>query len=112
MIRRNNNNNGKHIKNHMEFSKVLLVQESILIWINTLVMLVLAFMCIYQGYFGELPWLSVMAGLPWAAYAISQREYYIKASKENTKDGIKFETVMADYKEITDPIHFNDSALG
>lgn len=105
-------NNGKHIKNHTEFSKALLIQESVLIWINTLAMLVLAFMCVYQGYFGELPWLSVMAGLPWAAYAISQREYYIKASKENTKDGIKFETVMADYKETIDPIHFNDSALG
>lgn len=103
---------GKHTKNHLEFSKTLLIQESILIWINTLVMLVLAFMCIYQGYFGELPWLSVMAGLPWAAYAISQREYYIKACKENTKDGIKFETVMADYKEQTNPYFFNDSAVG
>ena len=102
----------KHLKPKKEFSKVLLIQESVLIWINTFAMLILAFMCILQGYFGELPWLAVMAGLPWAAYAISQREYYIKASKENTKDGIKFETVMADYHENTNPMTFDDSAMG
>lgn len=104
--------NGKHLKKKVEFSKALLIQESILIWLNTIAMLVLAYICVFQGYFGELPWLAVMAGLPWAAYAVSQREYYIKSGKENTKDGIKFETVMADYQEQTDPYFFNDSAVG
>ncbi|MBP1737552.1 MAG: hypothetical protein H6Q60_1433, partial [Oscillospiraceae bacterium] len=32
------------------FSKVLLVQESILIWIITLSFIVLAFYCIHKGY--------------------------------------------------------------
>lgn len=81
-------------KKKLEFSKQLLVQESILIWINTIAMLILAYFCVYYQYFGELPWLAVMAGLPWAAYGVSQACYYEKAKKENTEGGIKYETVM------------------
>ena len=78
-----------------EFSKTLLIQESILIWIVTLSFLFLAFTCIINQYFGELPWLAAMAACPWAAYGISQACYYRKSEKENTRDGIKFESVMA-----------------
>lgn len=77
-----------------EFSKNLLVQESILIWITTLALIVLAYICILNDYIGELPWLSVMVGLPWAAYGVSQAFYYNKSKKENTKDGIKYESVL------------------
>lgn len=83
------------IKQKREFSKSLLIQESVLIWIVTLGFLVLAFVCIFKQYFGELPWLAAMAGFPWAAYGVSQACYYKKAEKENTKNGIKYETVMA-----------------
>ena len=55
----------------MEFSKSLLVQESILIWIVTITFLILAFVCILNQYFGELPWLAAMAGFPWTAYGVS-----------------------------------------
>ena len=104
---------GKHVqKTKVQFSKLLLIQESVLIWIHTLAMLVLAYLCVLQGYFGELPWLGVMAGLPWGAYAISQREYYKKAQAENTQGGIKFETVMADYHENTNFNTFDSSAVG
>lgn len=82
-------------KNKKEFSKSLLIQESILIWIVTFAFIVLAFACIINQYFGELPWLAAMAACPWTAYGISQACYYKKAEKENTKDGIKFESVMA-----------------
>ena len=81
-----------------EFSKALLIQESILIWINTIAMLILAFICVLFGYLGELPWLSVMVGLPWSAYGVSQYAYYKKAQAENTKDGIKYETVLQEYQ--------------
>jgi hypothetical protein len=54
-----------------QFSKVLLVQESLLIWIHTLAMLVLAFICVFRNAYAELPWLTAMVSLPWAAYAIS-----------------------------------------
>ena len=87
---------GKHMKKQ-EFSKTLLVQESLLIWIHSLAMLILAYICVFRGYYAELPWLTAMSSLPWAAYAISQRAYYKKSQAENTKDGINNETVMADY---------------
>ena len=77
--------------NKLEFSKALLIQESILIWINTIVMLILF------DYISDIPWLAVMAGLPWAAYAVSQRAYYKKAQAENTKNGIKYESVLKEY---------------
>ncbi len=88
---------GKHAAEKQEFSKTLLIQESLLIWIYSLAMLVLAYICVFRGYFAEIPWLTAMASLPWAAYAISQRAYYKKAQAENTKDGIKYESVMAEY---------------
>lgn len=82
-------------KKNIEFSKLLLIQESILIWVITIAFIILAFVCISSGFFGELPWLAAMAAFPWTAYGASQAFYYKKSEKENTKDGIKFETVMA-----------------
>lgn len=84
----------KKEKKNLEFSKWLLVQESLLIWINTIAMLILAYFCVKCQYFGELPWLAVMAGLPWTAYGVSQVFYYEKSKSENTSGGIKYETVM------------------
>lgn len=84
----------KKEKKKLEFSKTLLIQESILIWIMTFAFIILAFICIEKQYFGELPWLTAMVGFPWSAYGVSQMFYYKKALKENTKNGIKFESVM------------------
>lgn len=84
-------------KEKLEFSKKLLLQESMLIWIITISFIVLAFVCITNQYFGELPWLTAMCGLPWTAYGASQAFYFRKAEKENTKDGIKFEKTMAEF---------------
>ena len=81
-------------KTKKEFSKKLLVQESILIWIITFAFIVLAFVCVVNQYFGELPWLAAMCAFPWTAYGASQAFYYRKAEKENTKGGIKYDTTM------------------
>lgn len=89
----------KHEKNTKEFSKVLLIQESALIWIMTLAFLGLAALCIINNYMGSLPWLTAMISLPWTAYGVSQCFYYNKSKAENTKDGIKYETVMAELLE-------------
>ena len=78
----------------IQFSKTLLIQESVLIWIITLSYIVLAFVAILTGYAGSLPWLSVIPGLAWGAYAVSQACYYSKSTKENTKDGVVFETAL------------------
>jgi len=77
------NKKGKHTKK-IEFSKTLLIQESILIWVHTISMLVLAYICVFRGFFAELPWLTAMVALPWTAYAVSQRAYYHKSQAENT----------------------------
>ena len=86
-------NKGKYVKKQ-EFSKTLLIQESILIWIITITFLILAFVCIKNQYFGELPWIVALVGFPWSAYGVSQACYYGKSMKENTKGGIKYETAL------------------
>ena len=83
------------IKPRREFSKILLIQESILVWIITLSFIGLSFYCVMNQYFGELPWLAAMVAFPWTAYGVSQGFYYNKSKKENTRDGIKFETALA-----------------
>ena len=85
----------KSKKKKKEFSKSLLVQESILIWVHTIAMIALAYVCIIREYLGELPWLTAMTSLPWVAYGVSQGFYYNKAKAENTKSGIKYEATMA-----------------
>ena len=100
MINKTNLNN----KKKKEFSKVLLIQESILIWIMTISFIILAFHCITNQYFGELPWLTAMVSFPWGAYGISQACYYKKSEKENTEGGIKYASVMHEY-------HTNDDTM-
>ena len=82
------------MKQKREFSKTLLIQESALIWISTLAYIALAFYCIFNGYMGSLPWLTASASLPWAAYGVSQVYYYKKSMAENTKNGVKYESVI------------------
>lgn len=76
------------------FSKVLLIQESILIWILTFSFIILAFVCVSTGYTGSLPWLSVTLTGAWSAYGISQAMYYNKSKAENTKGGIVYDTAV------------------
>lgn len=84
----------KQKKPKREYSKGLLIQESVLIWITSLLYIALAFFCIVYGYTGSLPWITASASLPWAAYGVSQVFYYKKSMLENTKGGIKYDTVM------------------
>ena len=87
---------GKREKKKTEFSKILLIQESILVWIHTIAMIVLAYMCVVNSYYSELPWLTAMVALPWGAYAVSQHAYYKKAQAENTEGGIVYESAFFD----------------
>ena len=90
----------KDKKQKKEYSKALLIQESALIWVLTIGLLGLAYICIIRGYVGTLPWLAAMVAFPWTAYGVSQAMYYRKSEKENTKDGIKFESVMAEVNAL------------
>ena len=82
------------------FSKWLLVQESLLIWIITIACLILAFISIIRQGYGELPWITAMVGSPWTAYGVSQAFYYRKSMAENTKNGITFESAMGNIPDI------------
>ena len=95
----------RHRKNKKEFSKSLLIQESALIWITSLAYIVLAFYCISNGYTGSLPWITASASLPWAAYGVSQVFYYKKSMIENSKNGIKYETVLKELDQAYDKYH-------
>lgn len=77
------NKKTKKQKKKQEFSKRLLIQESALIWIVTLALVTLSFICVLMGAYAELPWLTAMVALPWGAYGVSQAYYYKKAEKEN-----------------------------
>ena len=99
MFERRKERKEKQKSKNTEFSKFMIRQESILIWIITIAFIVLAFICVKYSYFGELPWLTAMVGLPWTAYAVSQAFYYRKAMKENTKDGIKYDSIMEELKQ-------------
>lgn len=103
------------MKKHTEFSKVLLKQESALIWVLTISFIVLSFYCIFQGFTGSLPWLATMVGFPWTAYGVSQAMYYRKSMAENTEGGVKFESVileaqqkMANLSENASEMNYND----
>lgn len=71
-------------KKQKSFSKVLLIQETILIWMITFICLGLALLSIMTGYVADFTWLATMIGFPWTAYGISQAFYYRKSQKENT----------------------------
>lgn len=99
----------KQEKKKKEFSKTLLIQESMLIWIQTIAMLALAFICVFRGSYSELPWLAAMVAFPWTAYGVSQAFYYNKAKKENTAGGVVYERTLA---EIRSPAADEDEPIG
>ena len=78
----------------IEFSKTLLIQESILVWITTLTLLLITCYCIFNGFMGTLPWLITLITVVWGAYGVSQVFYYKKSLAENTVGGIKYDTVV------------------
>ena len=93
-----------------EFSKFLLIQESILVWITTISFIVLAFISVLTGFFGELTWLAALCTALWAAYGVSQAFYYKKAMAENTKGGIKYEMTVSNTQEEEEELE--EEAMG
>ena len=103
----------KNKKKKTEFSKALLIQESVLIWIMTLAFLALAFFCVVNQYFGELPWITAMISFPWAAYGVSQACYYRKSQKENVSGGITYDLALLQAQQQNQECPDEDqSALG
>ena len=78
----------KHLKNYLQKSKLTIALA-----------IILAFVCVANQFFGELPWLAAMCGFPWTAYGASQGFYYNKSKAENTAGGITYDTAMGEINE-------------
>ena len=103
MKKQQNRKKKRNNKNQqVTFSKILLIQESLLIWIHSLAVIALAYICVIRGAYAELPWLTAMVSLPWTAYGVSQWAYYNKSKAENTKGGIVYESAAWENAPLPD----------
>lgn len=83
---------GKKKNQKREWSKQLIADIRVLLWIVTIGGLLLAAYCIHQGYIGSLPWLSAMVGLPWTAHGTVCSFYLNMAKSDHREGGITFES--------------------
>lgn len=84
----------KQEKKKLDFSKRLVLDIRILLWIITIAAIILAFVCVYRGYIGSLPWLSAMVGLPWSAHGVVCSFYLNMAKSDHREGGITYEMAM------------------
>lgn len=75
-----------------DFSKRLISDIRLLLWLVTVGGIGLAAYCIHKGYVGSLPWLSAMVGLPWVAHGVVCSFYLNMAKSDHKEGGITFET--------------------
>ncbi|MBQ8264300.1 MAG: hypothetical protein IJY96_05960 [Oscillospiraceae bacterium] len=82
------------------YSKLLIADIRPLLWIVTLAALALAYVCVFRGYVGALPWVGSMVGLPWAAHGTVCAFYMNMAKSDHREGGITFEKAKAkNYEE-------------
>lgn len=77
------------------FSKKMIRDIRILLWIVTIGGLMLAAWCVKNNFTGSLPWLSAMVGLPWTAHGVVCSFYLNMAKSDHREGGITFETAKA-----------------
>ena len=82
-------------KKECDFSKRLVMDIRVLLWIVTVGGLLLAGWCIYNGYTGSVPWLSAMVGLPWSAHGGICSFYLNMAKSDHQEGGITYEAAKA-----------------
>ena len=85
----------KNKKKQQEFSKRLISDIRLLLWVVTIGGLVLAAYCIRKGYTGSLPWLTAMVGLPWTAHGTVCAFYLNLCKSDHKEGGITFEAARA-----------------
>ena len=91
---------GKHLarskdKKKMDFSKRLIADIRLLLWLVTIGGLALAFYCIRKDFSGSLPWISAMVGLPWTAHGVVCSFYLNMSKSDHSEGGITFEAAKA-----------------
>lgn len=77
------------------FSKQLISDTRPLLWTVTIAALVLAYVCVFKGFTGALPWVGSMVGLPWAAHGTICAFYLNMAASDHREGGITFEKAKA-----------------
>ena len=77
-----------------DYSKRLISDIRLLLWVVTLGGIFLAAYCIHKGYVGSLPWLSAMVGLPWTAHG-TVCAFYLNISSTKMRTRWRFSTVGA-----------------
>lgn len=82
-------------KTKLEWSKKLIADVRVLLWIITIGGLALAAYCVYKGFQGSLPWISAMVGLPWTAHGTICSFYLNMAKSDHREGGITFEQARA-----------------
>lgn len=78
----------------LEFSKKLINDIRMLLWVVTVSGILLAFMCVYMGYLGTLPWISALVGLPWSAHGVVCSFYLAMAKSDHKKGGITYDLAL------------------
>ena len=84
----------KSKKKKLDFSKRLILDIRILLWIVTIAAIVLAFLCVIYGYIGSLPWIATLVGLPWSAHGIVCSFYLNMAKSDHREGGITYDMAM------------------
>ena len=84
----------KKEKKRLEFSKRLILDIRILLWIITMSAIVLAFLCVIYGYIGSLPWIATLVGLPWSAHGVVCSFYLNMAKSDHRQGGITYDMAM------------------
>lgn len=79
----------------LDFSKRLIADIRVLLWVVTVGGLALSAFCIFKGFTGSLPWLSAMVGLPWTAHGTVCSFYLNLCKSDHSEGGITFETAKA-----------------
>lgn len=77
-----------------EFSKQLICDIRVLLWLVTLGGLGLAAACVYLGYLGTLPWITSLVALPWGAHGVVCSFYLNMAKSDHSQGGITYEMAM------------------
>lgn len=85
-----------------DYSKRLISDIRLLLWVVTIGGIFLAAYCVHKGYVGSLPWLSAMVGLPWAAHGTVCAFYLNMAKSDHSEGGITFESAKANNFETYD----------
>lgn len=92
-------------KKKLDFSKRLILDIRILLWIVTIAAIVLAFLCVIYGYIGSLPWIATLVGLPWSAHGVVCSCYLNMAKSDHREGGITYDMAMKSIEKASADIN-------